>query len=337
MDIHKPKVSRQKVIYLDRYQKRYSNNNTRDHVTGGYSDVFLETSTQEPVIPGGKMSNFETCTRDSRIHNEWLKVEEKQLVDMQIGHKEDCYGEYVTLAEVDMRSHENESNSKYLGVINCVNQNDADGLDSSGSHCQKYGCSVHRQTLDDLTSEQAGSEQTTTLDVKDSQGISKRCSLPTNGIFNVTGFSQTKQKQFVHVDPFSDTDSILSTEVNKKDYFNKLKEFEREIRQPGKPVVEEKRRSSDQKVSYSTSESITWPELYKCSSAADFSKVNKTGDNYFGKTEDVQCQRDISASLEDIIQDFLSYFQSKRQLVFDENMDVGVPEEQNVPPLYEGM
>ena len=417
MDIDKPKLARQKVIYLDRYQKLCLNHESRRHVT---EDNVWRKRNEDLNVQGGKMGNknvsgeYKNVGKLNHEHAELnhehaeLNHEHAELnhehPDLNHEHPE-LNHEHPELNQEHPKLNQTLDERERVGNTNChdtegkqsvvketvqINDDRIRGeyvkikdLDKGVNHlkvderntckteneleCNVYSEEPKSETVtvvesllsdtifcqstvpvftfdecfrhDDMTSDAAMDEQTKHVKQatpsEDSIGrmdVSKFWAAPRNRLLSESVMPHSNKR----IDPFSDNESVISTEVNRNDYFNKLKDFEREIKQTSKLSTSAdaesniKRRLSEQPTNHyhCPGKKQQRSELQRSATSAEISDTNAKSDTFNYAVDNVidgegsdtegfesfgsKMLNDESSSLECIIHDFLNYFQAKR-------------------------
>lgn len=336
MNIPRPKLSRQKVIYLDRYQRLSSlDNNDAEHVNNAVINVQHNSGADKNVdknknIQETAEENIETCD-DLRC---WNNIDESADV---------CETDLSETNDLTNKSEQNENSingNNYCGHnISKMNQGTNIGsiVESFAERVAEVGLngserSMKKTATVDITNEDNSCQ--THIEEWNHESFGREFPeswlLPRNDAFSASATALTKNKPLLKIDPYSDSESVVSTEVNRKEYFNKLKEFEKEIRQPGNPpLVGGKRRSSDFHVRYqnnlrnevrTNNEKLQLQKAFSVNDDRAKDKQTSLIDSKEGQHGGVLANIDPQnggSNLEAIIQDFLHYFESKRLSLCD--------------------
>lgn len=135
-----------------------------------------------------------------------------------------------------------------------------------------------------------------------------------------------RYQPYLRIDQFSDTESVVSTEVNKKDYFKKLKEFEQSVEDTvgiehlnANPTMNDRsegyvantNKTDENKILESLENNGMAKNQQSTSASRNMNKDDTEAQHLQCMNED-ENSSDVDVSLEDLIQDFLQYFQTKR-------------------------
>lgn len=340
MSLCKRKLSRQKVIYVDRNRKMVWTESNKLQARGAEKQTLVENvrtkdKTTNLRATGETLQKTKICDsnrKDNTIKGSRSNVKKEEQNEhnealkpvSEIVGNDNCGNVTKTGASSGENDFHKELNStenhEYVNVEGVARPFKVDGringIEENNNLKFSYVSSDYKEQGDGWNNCRENKD-----------AFSWR--LPRNG--NLTASVMAlNAKPLLAIDPFSDAESVLSTEVNSKEYFQKLKEFEKEIRQPGKPdnaVVTDKRtrRCSDPRVCYYQNQEdmhrYRKPQVYRCSSVSEVNSLGSGVDTGAGVGENVEnsCGNNtLSAALEDIIQDFLNYFQIRRLSVSEE-------------------
>jgi hypothetical protein len=128
---------------------------------------------------------------------------------------------------------------------------------------------------------------------------------------------QVKYQPYLKLEPFSDTESLLSAEVHRTEYLKQLKEFEHSIDGAvwRRKVWQMESKGNDAQEKSLEDASIAPAGECSESVASGGEKIQPEADDNDTNIKSSETGSDEKVSLEDIIQDFLQYFQTKRHSV----------------------